>query len=162
MNGFKKYQTNSDKNNSFKKSSGKTEYRKYRVRSTVKSFRDLEVYQKTTQLSVEIFKLELPSNLKTHKKINEEIKILADLSKLVPKLIAESYSDKFNDFNLALNKLEKCLQVVTNIIAKLDFLVALIDKVEVREQLNVSINQYQIQRRKILNLKNAWVRIFKK
>jgi hypothetical protein len=162
MDGFKKYQNNSEKNNNFKKNNGKTEYRKYRVRSTIKSFRDLEVYQKTNQLSVEIFKLEIPSNLKAHQKISEEMKILADLSKLVPKLIAESYGDKFNDFNLALNKLEKCLQVITNIIAKLDFLVALIDKVEYREQLNISIKQYQVQRRKILNLKNAWVRIFKK
>jgi len=35
----------------------KQEYNKYRVRTPVKSFRDLDVYRQTTLLSSEIFKL---------------------------------------------------------------------------------------------------------
>jgi hypothetical protein len=42
----------------------KTEYKKFRVRGHIRSFRDLEIYKYTTKLSSQIFGLELPPNLK--------------------------------------------------------------------------------------------------
>ena len=37
-----------------------TEYKKYRVKTTIKSFRDLEIYKRTTALSAELFTLNPP------------------------------------------------------------------------------------------------------
>ena len=54
----------------------KPEYKKFRVKSSIKSFRDLEVYKQTTQLSVEIFQFELPETIKNRKKLTAEIEIL--------------------------------------------------------------------------------------
>jgi len=42
----------------------KQEYKKYRVKSAIKSFRNLEVYKKTTELSAELFQMELPKGCK--------------------------------------------------------------------------------------------------
>ena len=39
----------------YNKTYSKLEYKKFRVKSTIKSFRDLEVYKKTTHLAAEIF-----------------------------------------------------------------------------------------------------------
>ena len=44
----------------------KEEYNKYRVKTSVKSFRDLEVYRQTTLLCSEIFKF-IPEIKKTKK-----------------------------------------------------------------------------------------------
>ena len=62
------------------------EYDRYRVKSPIKSFRDLEVYQATIQLSDEITNLPF-LNKEQFQKDNEEIKSIAER---VPKLIAES------------------------------------------------------------------------
>ena len=82
----------------------KLEYKKYRVKSPIKSFRDFEVYKITTQLAVEIFQIEFPKEAKIYEK---EIDILKDLAKPIPKLIAESYGDRFTSLSLALGKLER-------------------------------------------------------
>jgi len=149
------------------------EYKKFRVRSSIKSFRDLEVYKQTTQLSTELFQFELPETLKNRKKLDEEIKLLYELSKNVPRLIAECYGDKFTNFNLAKEKLEKTMQLISNIITKIDFLVTTLNAVgppagqagvsrEKSETLTEILKKYQRQRTKILNLKNAWCRLFEK
>ena len=38
----------------------KQEYRKFRVKSPIKTFRDLEVYKNTTFLIAEIFQIKIP------------------------------------------------------------------------------------------------------
>lgn len=165
MSGFKKYQKNNrDTNNQKRK--WKPEYKKYRVKSAIKSFRDLEVYKQTTQLSAEIFQFQLPATIKGHKRFVEEIEILYQLSKQVPRLIAESYGARFNNFNLAMQKLEKSMQTISIIITKIDFLLASINKAGtsggILETLSVLIKKYQKQRTKVLNLKRAWDRVFNK
>ena len=138
---------------------GKLEYKTYRIKSPIKSFRDLEVYKNTTQLAAEIFQIKIPHQTNT---LEKEIEILQGLVKPIPKLIAESYGDKFSNVPLALGKLEKAMQLISNVITKIDFLIASFDEQEIKETLNNLLKRYQIQRRKILNLKRAWERVFAK
>lgn len=133
------------------------EYKKFRVKSAVRSFRDLEVYIKTNRLASEIFKLELPKSCAA---IKSELETLKNSVQAVPMLIAESYGDKFSDLTLSLNKLEKACQIISGAITKIDFLVISIEEADIKETLNRLLKQYQTQRIKILNLKRAWMRVF--
>lgn len=135
------------------------EYQKFRVKSTVKSFRDLEVYKKTTEFSTDIFNIALPENLKNKKLIEKELETLGEISKHIPRLIAEAYGDRFTDKELGFAKMEKAAQVIADIVSKMDFLISLTTSQELKELLVGMIFKYQAQKRKILNLKNAWERI---
>ena len=139
----------------------KQEYRKYRVRTAIKSFRDLEVYRQGTLLSVEIFKLIFKiGNKKKDKYLLKEFEILYSLSKLVPKLTAESYGDRFSDNEMAFSKLEQVMRIIANIAAKIDFLVEVIEDNEIKEELNKILAKYQRQRVKVNNLRKAWIRVY--
>jgi len=135
-------------------------YKKFRVRTPIRTFRDLEVYQESTKLAAQIFNFKLP--IKYKRKISEEIQNLEQMSKIVPKLIVESYNDKFNDFNLADKKLEIAAQTINLIITKLDFLSAFIEDTEFRNLLSGVLKKYQRVKFKIINLKKAWGKVFKK
>ncbi|MBU2219136.1 MAG: hypothetical protein ABIJ85_04415 [bacterium] len=137
-------------------------YDKFRVRSPVKSFRDLEVYQQATQLSAAIFGLKPPGKFKGVKDAVCEIEKLKEMSKNVPRLIVESYGDKFTSFELSAKKLEMASQTINLIVAKLDFLSALIDDEKWRSQLSEILKKYQRVRMRIINLKKAWNRVFGK
>ncbi len=139
----------------------KEEYNKYRVKTSVKSFRDLEVYRQTTLLCSEIFKF-IPEIKKTKKDkcLSNEFNILYSLSKLIPKLIAESYGDRFSSNELAFNKLEQAMRIIANIITKIDFIIATIEDNYIKEALNKVLSKYQKQRVKINNLRRAWTRVY--
>jgi len=158
MPGFKKY--SNDRNKKTRKSAPRQEYKKYRVRTAIKTFRDLEVYKQTTQLSSEIFQLEISAAEKNEAKLIDEAEILYNLSKNIPRLIAESYGDKFSEFDKAMKKLEKTAQLISTVISKIDFLTAAVETQKTKEVLNKFLKKYQIQRVKILNLKKAWIRVF--
>ena len=135
-------------------------YKNFRVRSPIKSFRDLEVYQESTKLAAQIFNFKLPVKYKDE--MAEEIQNLKQMSKIVPKLIVESYNDKFNDFKVADKKLEIAAQTINLIIAKLDFLSAFVEDSEFRNSLFEILKRYQRAKFKIVNLKRAWGRVFGK
>jgi hypothetical protein len=137
------------------------EYKQYRVRTPIKSFRDLEVYRQTTLLSSEAFQFvsEIKKN-KKERRLLEEFEILYSQSKIVPKLIAESYGDKFSDKDMAIAKLEHTMRVISNIVAKIDFIVAVLKEQEFKGALNKLLAKYQTQRVKINNLRRAWLRVY--
>ncbi len=89
------------------------EYGNFRVRSPIKTFRDLEVYQKTIQMSAEISSLQF---------LGEKRKELAEITEKIPRLIAESYGDKYDSKELAHQKLTDAVTLITNIITKIDLL----------------------------------------
>lgn len=136
------------------------EYKKFRVRTPVKSFRDLDVYKNTTLLSADIFKLKLPEKYRKSEKIKNELSILFDLSKNIPRIIAEAHSRKFTDLSGASTHLEDAAQLINLIIAKIDFLSVVVDDSEFRGSLLTIMNKYPANKRKILNLKKAWNRVF--
>ena len=138
------------------------QYKKIRVRSPVRTFRDLEVYQQAIKLSADVFNLKLPSRFKNNSAICGEIDKLKEISKIVPKMIVESYDDKFSNFSLAEKKLEKAIKAINLIIAKLDFLNAFVEDEKWREELLGILKRYERVKIRTLNLKKAWTRVFKK
>jgi len=135
---------------------GKLEYSKFRVRTPIRTFRDLDVYKDTTRLAADIFNLKIPS---VFKKLNQEFELLYGLAKNIPRLIAESYGNKFDNYDLSQAKLEKVSEIISDIIVKIDFIIVSCEKTEVTVRLAEFLKKYQLQRRKILNLKNAWQRV---
>jgi len=131
------------------------EYKKFRVKTTVKSFRDLEIYRRTTALCAELFTLRSPKGANS-KQLETELDILRELSKYVPKYIAESYGDRYSSRALGITKLEKAAQIVSDVIAKLDLINIIAGEKEFRDLILNIIRNYQIQRRKIINLKRVW------
>ena len=130
------------------------DYSRYRIKSPVKSFRDLEVYQKTIQLSDEITNLPFLNK----EQDNAEIKSIAES---IPKLIAEAYGDKFDSRELANKKLTDSITLITDAITKIDlFRQRFAEDKEAMEVLTKLLTQYQYQKRKVLNLRRAWQRIF--
>ena len=132
------------------------DYKSYRIKSPVKSFRDLEVYQKTILLSDEITNLPF-LNKEQYTQDSKEIKQLAES---IPKLIAESYGDKFDSKELANKKLTEAITLITNIITKIDLLRERHkNNQENKEILDKLLTNYQNQKLKTLNLRRAWQRI---
>ena len=126
----------------------------YRTKSPVKSFRDLEVYQKTIQLSDEITSLQFLA------KSGQDATEIKQLAESIPKLIAESYGDKFDSKELANKKITEAVTLTTNIITKIDILRERHkDSQENKEVLDKLLTGYQNQKLKTLNLRKAWQRI---
>jgi hypothetical protein len=136
------------------------EYKKFRVRTPIKSFRDLDVYKNTTMLAADVFKLKLPEKYRKSEKIKTELVILFDLAKNVPRIIAESHSRKFTDLPGASAHLEDAAQLINLIIAKIDFLSVVIDDPDFRGLLLTIVNKYPTNKIKILNLKRAWNKVY--
>lgn len=132
-------------------------YYGFRVKSPIKSFRDLEVYQTTIQLSDEITNLPF-LNKEQFEEDNKEIKQIAEK---IPKLIAESYGDKFDSRELAHNKLTEAITLITNAITKIDlFRERFANDKEAKEVLDKLLTRYQTQKVKVLRLRKAWDRVF--
>lgn len=130
---------------------------RFRVRSPIRSFRDLEVYQKTIQLSNEITGLEFLSK----DGFEDEKKEIKEVAEKIPKLIAESYGDKFDSRELACKKLTLAVTLITNIITRIDILrERLFDDRVIKDVLDGLLSKYQTQKRKVLNLRKAWQRVF--
>lgn len=138
------------------------EYKKIRVRTPVRTFRDLEVYQQATKLSAEVFSLKLPAKFKKDSAICGEIDKLKEITKIVPNMIVGAYDDKFSNFSLAEKKLERAVKAINLIIAKLDFLNAFVEDEKWREKLLGILKRYERVKIKTLNLKKAWSRVFGK
>jgi hypothetical protein len=139
-----------NKHNNFKNQ--EYDKNKFRVRSPIKTFRDLEVYQTTIKLSNLILGLDFLEHEK------EELK---KMSESVPRLIAESYGDKFESIEISEKKLDEAVTLVTDIITKLDILrERFLEVKEKKEVLDKLILKYSYQKLKILNLKRAWKRVF--
>jgi len=130
---------------------------RYRVRSPIKSFRDLEVYQKTIQLSNIITELDFLNK----DKFEHEKKEIKETAEKIPKLIAESYGDKFDSRETACKKLTLAVTLITNIITRLDILKdKFIENRDIKDKLDALILKYTYQKRKVLNLRKAWEKPF--
>jgi hypothetical protein len=126
---------------------------KFTPKKPVRSFRDLEVYQKTLGCSVLIDKDIIP--------VLEKIKDsrLEELSKnamAIPLYISEGHSLRFADFGLALGYIEKALSGCNRMSVYLDHIKGLYgDKVNV-DLIEDLINRYTLVRGKIFRLEQSW------
>ncbi len=129
------------------------EYNRFRVRSPVKSFRDLEVYQKTIQLSSEITSLKFLDE--------KEREDFAEIAERIPQLIAEAYGDKYDSKELSRQKLTEAVTLITDAITKIDLLRERFkDDGEKKEVLDKLLSRYHTQKIKVLNLRKAWDRVY--
>lgn len=132
--------------------------RPFRVKSAIRSFRDLEVYQKTVELATDAHNLVFPEHYKTTT-ASSHAKLIENAEK-VPKFIAESYGDKFENIALSLQKLERAQRIIADIITQIDILRSLLANDAGKEALDKLLIKYQGQKRKILNLQRAWRKVF--
>ena len=132
---------------------------RFRVKSPIQSFRDLEVYQKTIQLSNEITNL----SFLEHDRFQEDVKEIKSIAEKIPRLIAEAYGDRYDSKELAHKKTTEAITLIANIITKIDlFREKFSENIEAKEILDKLLTKYQTQKRKVLNLRRAWDRVFSK
>ncbi len=125
---------------------------RFRVKSIVKSFRDLQVYQSTIQLSNDLISLDF---------LESEKQELKNITENIPKLIAESYGDKFDSREIACKKLTQSVTLISDIITKIDLLREKFAQEKDKKQiLDKILLKYSYQKRKILNLRKAWNKVF--
>jgi hypothetical protein len=122
----------------------------------------LDVYKNSTELCAEIFSLKLPEKYRKNEKIKRELSLLCDISKNIPRFIAEGHSKKFENIGAGLLKLENAAEITNLVITKIDFLCVVVDDEKFRKPLLDFVKRYQINKRKILNLKKSWIRVHEK
>src|SRR3989344_742969 len=131
----------------------KNRFKKFGVKKPVRSFRDLEVYQKTLECSVLIDKDILPALEKVKDKRIEE---LSKNAMSIPLYISEGHSLRFADFALALGYIEKALSGCNRMSVYLDHIKGTYgDKVKV-DLIEDLINRYTLVRGKIFRLEQSW------
>jgi hypothetical protein len=89
----------------------------FKPKKPVRTFRDLEIYQKTIECAVLITK-DLMPNLVRQKYAYAER--LADCAMSVPLLVAEAHSIRFADFALGVGYLEKAMASANKMIVYLN------------------------------------------
>lgn len=120
------------------------DFKDLRVKGPVKSFRDLEVYQKT---------VELASNIRITFNDDDVVRI----AEQIPELIAVAYDEKYEPDGKFHEKLTQAVNLIVKIITKIDLERARFkDDAKKREVLDMLLTKYQKQKRKILNLRKAW------
>lgn len=133
-------------------------FRKFTPKKPVRSFRDLEVYQKTLECSVLIDKDIIPALEKVKDSRTEE---LSKNAMAIPLYISEGHSLRFADFALALGYIEKALSGCNRMSVYLDHIKGTYgDKVKV-DLIEDLINRYTLVRGKIFRLEQSWKKFMK-
>lgn len=128
---------------------------KFQPRKPVRSFRDLEVYQKTVECAVIISK-NLEPKLKRLKYIFNDNLVACAMA--IPLYVAESHSLRFSDFKMAVATLEKAMLSCNKMIVYLEQAVGLYGAkldVDLVEDL---MRRYIDVRGKMFRLEKSWQR----
>src|SRR3989344_1301053 len=132
---------------------GFNRFKKFSPKKPVRSFRDLEVYQKTLECSVLIDKDILPALERVK---DNRIEELSKNAMAIPLYISEGHSLRFADFALALGYIEKALAGCNQKSVYLDHIKGTYgDKVKV-DLIEDLINRYTVVRGKIFRLEQSW------
>ena len=138
----------------------KNTYRKtaFRVKKPIRSFRDLEVYQRTNQAATEIMTKVMPLLGEGNSLIKEK---LIECCLRIPESIATAHSHRFEtgeELKFLEDALEDCNKAVVYLEQVRDIF---IKDIEGRALCDDLIKRYIITRRKIFNLYKAWKRFQK-
>ena len=139
---------------------------KFTPKKPVRSFRDLEVYQKTLECSVLIDKNIVPVLEKIFARGlasggKGRIEELSKNAMAIPLYISEGHSLRFADFGLALGYIEKALSGCNRMSVYLDHIKGTYgDKVKV-DLIEDLINRYTLVRGKIFRLEQSWKKFMK-
>ena len=140
--------------------------KRYYPKRPVRSFRDLEVYQKTLGLAVEIVKKvnqDLKKNRKTALNGTKESnqKIVGKLRKTalkIPKLIAMAHSTRFGEPKQAVSFLEKAMLDCNLAVLYLEEFRDLVNQKIENDYFEEQIKEYLRIRGKIMRLQKSWLR----
>ncbi|MEK9184638.1 MAG: hypothetical protein AAB866_00545 [Patescibacteria group bacterium] len=126
---------------------------KFTPKKPIRSFRDLEVYQKTLECAV-IFSTDIkPQLVKLHYDLLEG---MTNCALSIPLYIAESHSMRFSDFNMAVATIEKAMQGCNKMIVYLEQAVGIYgNKIPAEMLLDIS-RRYMDVRGKMFRLEKSW------
>ena len=128
---------------------------RFQPRRPVRSFRDLEVYQKALEGAVAVAKNILPILKEQEYPLKQEM-ILCSLE--IPRQIAEAHSARFDSKDTGLQLLDKAMSGSNKMVVYLEQVRDIYsDKVE-RVLIEELIRKYIYNRRKIFNLYKSWKR----
>ena len=140
-----------------------TNYRRkpyYNPKRAVKTFQDLEIYQKALELSVFVVKSlsqkkskKIDPALETKKKIIDSLHICA---LKIPHLLVESHSKRFGTGTECLDILDEAMLQCNKAVAYLEQARDICDTGVKWEDFDEKIKKYFYVRRKILNLQRVW------
>lgn len=125
----------------------------FHVRKPVRSFRDLDVYQKMMECSVLLVKDIRPALVKLKYPFLEN---MVNCAMSIPLWIGESHSLRFSDFNLAVATLEKAMAGCNKMIIYLEQTAGLYGgkmKLDLAEDL---MRRYIETRGRIFRLEKSW------
>jgi len=126
---------------------------KFTPKKPIRSFRDLEVYQKTLECAV-IFSTDIkPQLAKQHYDLLEG---MTNCALSIPLYIAESHSMRFSDFKQAVATLEKAMQGCNKMVVYLEQSAGIyVGKIPTDMLLDIS-RRYMDVRGKMWRLEKSW------
>jgi hypothetical protein len=128
---------------------------KYQSKKPIKSFRDLEVYQKTMECAVLTVKSFQPDLIKQKFPFTEN---MVNCSMSIPLYVGESNSLRYNDFPLGVATLEKAMAGCNKMVVYYEQAKGLYgDKID-SELADDLIRRYMECRNKMFRLEKAWIK----
>ena len=124
-------------------------------KSPIRSFKDLEIYQKTFSASVEVMKKIIPKMQGKESPLRDQI---IDCCLLIPNLIAEAYSRRFDDKNSSYKLIEDAMVKSNNMVVYLEQARDIFDEEVSKVVVEELTKEYMRTRTKMLNLVKAWKR----
>ncbi len=121
----------------------------------VKTFRDLDVYQKSIECAVLVSKNIAPALIRLKYAYAER---LMDCSLAVPLFVAESHSLRFADFALGVGYLEKAMSASNKMIVYLEHVRGLYGSKLKQDLIEDLIGRYAENRTKMFHLEKSWKR----
>lgn len=135
----------------------------FQPKKPVKSFQDLEVYQKSLEASVFTAKILVPAmqakgkKKKTARAANELLtQALLPTALGLPHLIAEAHSLRFGSGTACLERLEKAMTACNKLVAYTEQVRDISETGLEWEKFDELTKKYFYVRRKILNLQRSW------
>lgn len=119
----------------------------------IRSFRDLEVYQKTLECSVLVAKFIIPDLTVANFPMTEGV---SNCSLSIPLYVAEAHSLRFSDFKVATNTLEKAMLGCNKMIVYLEQSMGLYGAKVDTSLIQDLCLRYVAVRGKMLRLEKAW------
>lgn len=125
------------------------------VKKPVKSFRDLDVYQKTMECTVIIAKDIKPGLTKLGYDFLEN---MINCSMSVPLYIGEAHSTRFGDFKGGVSLLEKAMAGCNKMVVYLEQIKGVYGSKVNGELIDDIIGRYMVNRTKMFHLEKSWRR----
>lgn len=129
--------------------------RTFTPKRPVKTFRDLDVYQKPMECAVLISKNITPVLIKLKYSYVER---LTDCALAVPLFVAESHSLRFADFALGVGYLEKAMSATNKMVVYLEHALGLYGSKLDQSLIEDIIGRYADSRIKMFHLEKSWKR----